>query len=60
MNIQEFQLLKQQDLEKLIPCRKIAYEKGDALKIVENGRHIDLLSHYKNQWHYITTYKKED
>lgn len=58
MNITEFQTLKTKDLTNLIPCRKIAYENGSDLKIVENGKFYDLLSFYNGFWYYITTYKK--
>jgi hypothetical protein len=58
MKIEEFQALKAKELDNLIPARKIAYEKGDALRIAENGQFLDLLSFYNGVWHYITTYKK--
>ena len=53
----EFQETEEKALDSLIPCRKIAYESGTAMRIVENGIFLDLLSFYNGNWHYITTHK---
>jgi hypothetical protein len=60
MTIEKFKALKSKELDSLVPFRKVAYEKGDALKIVVSGKHHDLLAFYEKQWHYITTYKEEN
>lgn len=56
MNLENFK--QQGRLEKLIACRKIAYENGSEIKIeLTNNKFWDLFSLYKEQWHYITTLK---
>jgi len=60
MNIQEFKQRAGNDLERLVPVRKIAYENGTDFKVsLFSGEYWDLLSFYKNQWHYITTVKNK-
>lgn len=45
-------------LNNLIPCRKIALDDGNDIKIVLNSkRYWDLMSLYRGDWHYITTIK---
>jgi len=56
MNVTEFQSLK--DLSNLIPCRKVAYDNSEELKVSLYGEKFnDLLAFYKDQWHYISTIK---
>ena len=56
MNVTEFQSLK--DLSNLIPCRKIAYDNAEELKVSFNSeKYHDLMAFYNNQWHYIATIK---
>jgi len=57
ITVTEIQQLEEEALSSLIPCRKIAYESGTAMRIVENGIFLDLLSFYNGNWHYITTHK---
>lgn len=57
MTVEQFQ--QRTNLDNLIPCRKVAYENADELKVVlYNGKFWDLLAFYNNQWHYIKTIKK--
>ena len=56
MNVIEFQSLK--DLNNLIPCRKVAYDNAEEMKVSLYGEKFnDLLAFYKGQWHYISTIK---
>lgn len=58
MNVEEFKTIRYKELDKLIPCRKVAYDNAKELRVkLFNNKFWDLFALYNNQWHYISTIK---